>query len=151
MTPEDTSSITPNIIKNTIQAFILSLGSSMTLIYQRNVAIVKYLPIDKTGTSMCYSAAGKISGESNQEVGMAQDKCVSPAKGPIGLKLDVGSGDEPETRKQEVPKMRAEVGKPAPDFELSAFVNGGFENVKLSNYKGKWVVLCFYPGDFTFV
>ncbi|MBN2027324.1 MAG: redoxin domain-containing protein [Actinobacteria bacterium] len=45
----------------------------------------------------------------------------------------------------------AQVGKPAPDFEASAFVNGGFKNVKLSDYKGKWVVLCFYPGDFTFV
>jgi peroxiredoxin (alkyl hydroperoxide reductase subunit C) len=123
----------------------------MALIYQRNVAVVKYLPIDKTSFSVRYSAKGNYRGESNLEVGMAEDKCVSPAKGPIGLKLDIGSGEEPETRKQEVPRMRAEVGKPAPDFELSAFVNGGFENIKLSNYKGKWVVLCFYPGDFTFV
>jgi peroxiredoxin (alkyl hydroperoxide reductase subunit C) len=43
------------------------------------------------------------------------------------------------------------VGRPAPDFEASAYVNGGFKNVKLSDYKGKWVVLFFYPGDFTFV
>jgi peroxiredoxin (alkyl hydroperoxide reductase subunit C) len=27
----------------------------------------------------------------------------------------------------------------------------GFKNIKLSDYRGKWVVLCFYPGDFTFV
>jgi len=47
--------------------------------------------------------------------------------------------------------MTAQVGKPAPDFEASAFVDGGFKNVKLSDYKGHWVVLCFYPGDFTFV
>jgi len=47
--------------------------------------------------------------------------------------------------------MVAQVGKPAPDFEASAFVAGGFKNVRLSSYKGKWVVLCFYPGDFTFV
>jgi hypothetical protein len=47
--------------------------------------------------------------------------------------------------------MMAKVGKPAPDFEASAFVDGGFDNIKLSDYKGKWVVLCFYPGDFTFV
>ena len=45
----------------------------------------------------------------------------------------------------------ARVGKVAPDFEASAFVGGGFKNVKLSDYRGKWVVLCFYPGDFTFV
>ncbi len=43
------------------------------------------------------------------------------------------------------------VGKPAPDFETAAFHKGKFISVKLSSYKGKWVVLCFYPGDFTFV
>jgi len=82
---------------------------------------------------------------------MAEDKCVSPAKGPIGLKPEQGSGQAAETSKREVYAMRAEVGKPAPDFELSAYVDGGFKNVKLSEYKGQWVVLCFYPGDFTFV
>ena len=48
--------------------------------------------------------------------------------------------------------MRAQVGKPAPDFEANATVTGvGFQPVKLSSYQGKWIVLCFYPGDFTFV
>ncbi len=47
--------------------------------------------------------------------------------------------------------MMAKVGKPAPDFEASAYFEGGFKNVKLSDFKGHWVVLCFYPGDFTFV
>jgi peroxiredoxin (alkyl hydroperoxide reductase subunit C) len=45
----------------------------------------------------------------------------------------------------------ARVGGPAPDFEVTAYFEGGFKNVKLSDYKGKWVALCFYPGDFTFV
>jgi peroxiredoxin (alkyl hydroperoxide reductase subunit C) len=46
----------------------------------------------------------------------------------------------------------ARVGKEAPDFEASAYISGeGFKNVKLSDYRGQWVVLCFYPGDFTFV
>jgi peroxiredoxin (alkyl hydroperoxide reductase subunit C) len=46
----------------------------------------------------------------------------------------------------------ARVGKEAIDFEAGAFVAGeGFKPVKLSDYKGKWIVLCFYPGDFTFV
>ncbi len=46
----------------------------------------------------------------------------------------------------------ARVGQVAPDFEASAYVRGeGFMNVQLSNYRGRWVVLCFYPGDFTFV
>ncbi len=43
------------------------------------------------------------------------------------------------------------VGKPAPDFTASAYYQGKFVNVNLSEYKGKWVLLCFYPGDFTFV
>ena len=39
-----------------------------------------------------------------------------------------------------------------PDFEANAFIaDQGFQPVKLSDYKGKWIVLCFYPGDFTFV
>ena len=46
----------------------------------------------------------------------------------------------------------AKVGKRAPDFKASAHVAGeGFKNLKLSDYEGQWVVLCFYPGDFTFV
>jgi peroxiredoxin (alkyl hydroperoxide reductase subunit C) len=49
-------------------------------------------------------------------------------------------------------KVLARVGKEAIDFEASAFVAGvGFKPVKLSDYRGKWIVLCFYPGDFTFV
>ncbi len=45
----------------------------------------------------------------------------------------------------------ARVGHPAPDFEANIYLNGGFQTMKLSDYKGKWIVLCFYPGDFTFV
>jgi peroxiredoxin (alkyl hydroperoxide reductase subunit C) len=53
---------------------------------------------------------------------------------------------------QEVKKVLARVGKEAIDFEATAFVEGvGFEPIKLSDYRGKWIVLCFYPGDFTFV
>jgi len=43
------------------------------------------------------------------------------------------------------------VGAKAPDFEAPAYQDGTFGQVKLSDYLGKWVVLCFYPGDFTFV
>jgi hypothetical protein len=79
------------------------------------------------------------------------DKCVTPAKGPI-LTPDIG--ESPQlliSPAKEEPKMIAKVGQPAPDFEAAAYVHGGFENLKLSDYKGKWVVLCFYPGDFTYV
>ncbi|XP_054715639.1 peroxiredoxin 1-like [Uloborus diversus] len=44
-----------------------------------------------------------------------------------------------------------ELTKPAPDFEGTAVVNGQFKTVKLADYKGKYVVLFFYPLDFTFV
>jgi peroxiredoxin (alkyl hydroperoxide reductase subunit C) len=47
--------------------------------------------------------------------------------------------------------MIARVGKKAPDFEAMAHVDGGFRPIKLSDYAGKWVLICFYPGDFTFV
>lgn len=46
---------------------------------------------------------------------------------------------------------RAEVGSPAPQFSLDAVVNLEFKKVSLSDYRGKWVILFFYPGDFTFV
>lgn len=45
----------------------------------------------------------------------------------------------------------AKVAQPAPDFEGTAVVNGEFKTIKLSDYKGKYVVLFFYPMDFTFV
>ncbi|MEO1133986.1 MAG: peroxiredoxin [Cyanobacteria bacterium J06639_1] len=43
------------------------------------------------------------------------------------------------------------IGEVAPDFEATAVVDQDFEAVKLSNYRGKYVVLFFYPLDFTFV
>jgi len=46
---------------------------------------------------------------------------------------------------------KAFIGKPAPDFETIAVVNGEFKTVKLADYKGKYVVLFFWPRDFTFV
>ena len=45
----------------------------------------------------------------------------------------------------------AQVGRPAPVFEAQALVNDKITRVNLSDYAGKWVVLFFYPGDFTFV
>ena len=47
----------------------------------------------------------------------------------------------------------AKVGQPAPDFNMPSTKNMETlaENVKLSDYKGKWLILLFYPLDFTFV
>jgi alkyl hydroperoxide reductase subunit AhpC len=43
------------------------------------------------------------------------------------------------------------VTKEAPDFTAKAVVNEEFKTIKLSDYRGKYVVLFFYPLDFTFV
>jgi len=47
--------------------------------------------------------------------------------------------------------LLAAVQKPAPDFKGTAVVNKEFKDISLSDYKGKYVVLFFYPQDFTFV
>lgn len=44
-----------------------------------------------------------------------------------------------------------QVGKPAPEFEAEAVRGNTFARVRLSDYRGKWVVLFFWPLDFTFV
>lgn len=75
--------------------------------------------------------------------------CARPTGGPVG--------ESGVTKKQDtmLPAKEArtmiQVGKKAPDFVAPAFLRGEFTSVKLSDYLGKWVVLCFYPGDFTFV
>ncbi len=43
------------------------------------------------------------------------------------------------------------VGQPAPDFTATAVVDLEFKTIRLSDYRGKYVVLFFYPLDFTFV
>jgi len=43
------------------------------------------------------------------------------------------------------------IGEKIPEFELTAYHNGEEKKIKLSDYSGKWLVLLFYPADFTFV
>ena len=43
------------------------------------------------------------------------------------------------------------IGKEVPDIELEAFHNEETKKIRLSDYKGKWLVLIFYPADFTFI
>ncbi len=74
--------------------------------------------------------------------------CQRPAirkKEPKGV-----SAEDLKIAKEET-KMMVKVGRPAPEFTASAFFRGKFMNISLSEYLGKWVLLCFYPGDFTFV
>ncbi len=74
--------------------------------------------------------------------------CSRPEKRPRTAAIQPEASAEGP--KEEIRQM-IKVGKPAPDFTATAFIKGKFANVTLSEYKGKWVVLCFYPGDFTFV
>lgn len=74
--------------------------------------------------------------------------CARPTGGPVG-EAPADKGQKQEERK-EASKMVL-IGRKAPDFTAPGFHQGKFVNVKLSEYLGKWVLLCFYPGDFTFV
>lgn len=65
-------------------------------------------------------------------------------------KTEEKSSSESVHTKEEIPSM-VKVGNPAPDFTAAGFFQGKFMNFKLSEYLGKWVLVCFYPGDFTFV
>lgn len=51
----------------------------------------------------------------------------------------------------QIPRMVAQVQKPAPKFTKTAVVDGVFEEVSLDQYKGKYVILGFIPLAFTFV
>ena len=78
-----------------------------------------------------------------------RDGCVKPARGPLTSQEGAAQGAGVN---QEVSEVLVKVGKEAIDFEASAFISGkGFSPVKLSDYMGKWIVICFYPGDFTYV
>jgi hypothetical protein len=81
---------------------------------------------------------------------MAEPKegCVKPTAGP--LQAESASAElAPAAPKETL--MTARVGQPAPDFEANGHFKDRFQTFRLSSYKGQWVVLCFYPGDFTFV
>ncbi len=43
------------------------------------------------------------------------------------------------------------INSTVPDFEAEAYYKDETPKIKLSDYKGKWVIMIFYPGDFTFI
>jgi hypothetical protein len=70
----------------------------------------------------------------------------------IGEKTSLPDNPQPSLiPEQKEPAMTARVGQKAPDFTAPSYYKGSFTPAKLSNFAGKWVLLCFYPGDFTFV
>ena len=76
--------------------------------------------------------------------------CARPTGGPVGEPIPKESSEKTGNTKKEN-KTMLQIGKKAPDFIAPAYHQGKFINVKLSEHLGKWVLLCFYPGDFTFV
>ncbi len=78
---------------------------------------------------------------------MSETGCSRPAGGPVGQK----PAEQEQHIQPEEKKTMVKIGHKAPDFDVPAYHNGEFTRVKLSDYLGKWVALCFYPGDFTFV
>ncbi len=75
--------------------------------------------------------------------------CARPTGGPVGEEPDEKKERNRENIKEE--RSMIMVGQKAPDFVAPGYHKGEFVNIKLSDYIGKWVLLCFYPGDFTFV
>ena len=76
--------------------------------------------------------------------------CARPT-GSVVSAQPANADDTSAVEQKETPMSSIMVGRPAPDFTAPAYHKGSFTQVKLSDYLGKWVVLCFYPGDFTFV
>jgi peroxiredoxin (alkyl hydroperoxide reductase subunit C) len=76
--------------------------------------------------------------------------CARPTGGPVGEPAEPAQKPLSRIIEKEVRSM-IQVGRKAPDFAAPGYHNGKFVSVKLSDYLGKWVILCFYPGDFTFV
>ena len=79
----------------------------------------------------------------------AKAGCARPTGGPVGEEASSEEKTETNVRKEEAHMIQ--VGQKAPDFTAPAYHKGKFINVQLSEYLGKWTLLCFYPGDFTFV
>jgi hypothetical protein len=75
--------------------------------------------------------------------------CARPTGGPVGESVESEPVKEPANTREVSQMIR--VGKKAPDFVAPGYLKGKFMSVRLSEYLGKWVLLCFYPGDFTFV
>ena len=76
--------------------------------------------------------------------------CAKPTA-KINAETSIDNIENKESKKEITMVTTARAGSKAPDFEASAFHKGKFITVKLSDYCGKWVIVCFYPGDFTFV
>ena len=84
--------------------------------------------------------------ESRQGAGCARPVGSVARSAPQDSRQDPGAGEE-----RSRPLVSVMVGRKAPNFEAPVYHAGSFGTIRLSDYLGRWVVLCFYPGDYTFV
>jgi len=75
----------------------------------------------------------------------SEDTCHSFGGG------DVYPHQAGKTSQHSLSNSKAQISRAAPYFEGTAVINGEFKDIKLTDYKGKYLVLFFYPLDFTFV
>ncbi|CAF0878632.1 unnamed protein product [Adineta ricciae] len=73
--------------------------------------------------------------------------CVEPLDGVAAYPCESRPSREPLSLQY----SKVQISKPAPLFDGLAVINGEFKEVSLSDFKGKYLVLLFYPLDFTFV
>uniref|UniRef100_A0A061QT51 thioredoxin-dependent peroxiredoxin n=1 Tax=Tetraselmis sp. GSL018 TaxID=582737 RepID=A0A061QT51_9CHLO len=79
----------------------------------------------------------------------AQHGTLSPSLGALGKCFKLGTSPRISVKAQAASQPL--VGNPAPDFSAQAVYDQEFVDVTLSQYRGKYVILFFYPLDFTFV
>jgi len=73
--------------------------------------------------------------------------CVEPLDGVAAYPCESRPSREPLSLQY----SKAQISKPAPSFDGLAVINGEFKEISLSDFKDKYLVLLFYPLDFTFV
>lgn len=83
--------------------------------------------------------------QSSASTQLDEGSCHSFAGGHVYPQEDVRSADH------KLQWTKAVISRPAPQFEATAVVDGAFKKIKLSDYRGKYLVFFFYPLDFTFV
>ena len=88
--------------------------------------------------------------ESCEEI-MAEELKPGCARPTSRIVVEAGRDEDamPQERKEEPTVIL--IGRKAPDFIAPGYHQGKFINLTLSEHFGKWLLLCFYPGDFTFV
>ncbi|XP_022904446.1 peroxiredoxin-4 [Onthophagus taurus] len=77
---------------------------------------------------------------------LKDESCHSYAGGSV-----YPTGSDPEKAGHKLQYTKAVISKPAPYWESTAVVNGEFEQLRLTDFRGKYLVFFFYPLDFTFV